>query len=113
MSGKLSRTVLRRGKGSNPFPLVDYASHEYQSMVKKHAMICSMSRKGDCFDNAVMESFFHTLKVELIYGNVFETRAQARRCIFEYIEVFYNKIRIHSAIGYNSPEDYEKLLKVA
>ena len=76
-------------------------------------MICSMSRKGNCYDNAVMESFFHTIKVELVYGNVFETRMQARRCIFEYIEVFYNRIRIHSAIGYNSPENYEKLRYVA
>ena len=76
-------------------------------------MICSMSRKGDCWDNAVMESFFHTLEVELIYGNVFETRSQARRCIVEYVEVFYNRIRIHSAIGYNSPEEYEKQRKFA
>ncbi len=90
-----------------------YASFEYQSLLKKHGMICSMSRKGDCFDNTVMESFFHTLKVELVYGNAFETRSQARRCIFEYIEVFYNRISIHSAIGYNSPEEYEKLKKVA
>ena len=72
-----------------------------------------MSRKGNCYDNAVMESFFRTLKVELIYGNVFETRFQARRCIFEYIEVFYNRIRIHSAICYNSPDEYKKLRNVA
>jgi len=90
-----------------------YASYEYQKLLKKHGMICSMSRKGNCYDNAVMESFFHTLKVELIYGNVFETRAQARRCIFEYIAVFYNRIRTHSAISYNSPEEYEKQRKVA
>ena len=76
-------------------------------------MLCSMSRKGNCYDNAVMESFFHTLKVELIYDNIFETRMQARRCIVEYIEVFYNRIRAHSVIGYNSPEDYEKLRKAA
>lgn len=76
-------------------------------------MLCSMSRKGNCYDNAVMESFFHTLKVELIYDNIFETRMQARRCIFEYIEVFYNRIRAHSVIGYNSPEDYEKQRKAA
>ena len=72
-----------------------------------------MSRKGECWDNAVMESFFHTLKVELVYHTTFETRALARRSIFEYIEVFYNRIRIHSAIGYNSPEEYEKQRKVA
>jgi len=90
-----------------------YASFEYQKLLKKHGMICSMSGKGNCYDNAVMESFFHTLKVELVYGSVFETRAQARRCIFEYIAVFYNRIRSHSAIGYNSPEEYEKQRKVA
>lgn len=72
-----------------------------------------MSRKGDCWDNAPMESFFHTLKTELIYHNVFETRVQAKRSIFEYIEVFYNRIRLHSAIGYKSPESYEKGWKVA
>jgi putative transposase len=90
-----------------------YASLEYQKLLKKYGMICSMSGKGNCYDNAVMESFFHTLKVELVYGNIFETRAQARRCIFEYIEVFYNRIRSHSAIGYNCPEEYEKQRKVA
>jgi len=58
-----------------------YASNEYQKLIKKHGMICSMSRKGNCYDNAVMKSFFHTLKVELIYGNVFETWAQARRLL--------------------------------
>ena len=92
---------------------VQYASFEYQNLLKKYGMICSMSGKGNCYDNAVMESFFRTLKVELIYGNVFETRFQARRCIFEYIEVFYNRIRTHSAIDYNSPEEYEKQRKVA
>ena len=113
MSGKLSRTVLRRGKGSNPFSLVDYASHTYQSLLQRNGIICSMSRKGDCWDNAVMESFFHTLKVELVYCTTFITRFQARRSIFEYIEVFYNRTRLHSAIGYNSPEEYEKARKVA
>ncbi len=102
-----SGLLLHSDRGSQ------YAAFAYQGLLRKYGMICSMSRKGDCWDNAVMESFFHTLKVELIYGNVFETRSQARRCIFEYIEVFYNRIRIHSAIGYNSPEEYEKLRKVA
>ncbi len=90
-----------------------YASGAYQRLLWHYGMICSMSRKGDCWDNAVMESFFHTLKVELVYHAAFETRAQARRSIFEYIEVFYNRIRIHSSIGYNSPEEYEKQRKVA
>lgn len=92
---------------------IQYASLEYHKLLKKYGTICSMSGKGDCYDNAVMESFFHTLKVELVHGNVFETRAHARRCIFEYVEVFYNRIRTHSAIGYNSPEEYEKQRNVA
>lgn len=90
-----------------------YASRYYQRLLWRYGMICSMSRKGDCWDNAVMESFFHTLKVELVYHCSFETRSQARRSIFEYIEVFYNRIRIHSAIGYNSPEEYENQRKAA
>ena len=90
-----------------------YASYQYQRLLWYHGITCSMSRKGNCWDNAVMESFFHTLKVELVYQCVFQTRAQARRTIFEYIEVFYNRIRIHSAIGYNSPEEYEKQRNVA
>ncbi len=90
-----------------------YASHSYQRLLWRYGIVCSMSRKGDCWDNAPMESFFHTLKVELIYHTYFETRSQARRSIFEYIEVFYNRIRLHSTIGYNSPEEYEKMRKVA
>jgi len=113
----LKMAVINRRPGSKLLMHSDrgsqYASFEYQGLLKKNGMICSMSRKGNCYDNAVMESFFHTLKVELVYGNVFVTRAQARRCIFEYIEVFYNRIRAHSAIGYNSPEEYEKQRKVA
>ena len=66
-----------------------------------------MSRKGDCWDNAVAESFFATLKVELVHETVFVTRAQARREVFEYIEVFYNRVRRHSSLGYVSPVDYE------
>ncbi|SFR17511.1 IS3 family transposase, partial [Desulfoscipio geothermicus] len=67
------------------------------------------SRKGNCWDNAVMESFFHTLKTELVYHRLYKTRAQARRDLFEYIEVFYNRVRMHSSINYMSPESYEKL----
>ena len=86
-----------------------YASYEYQKLLQKHGMICSMSRKGICYDKAVMEIFFHTLKVELIYGNVFETRMQDRRCIFEYIEIYYNTKRMHSSLGYLSPTQFEEL----
>ena len=67
-----------------------------------------MSRKGDCWDNAVAESFFHTLKVELIHGKTYNTRQQAKTAIFEYIEVFYNRQRRHSALGYRTPVECEK-----
>ena len=76
-------------------------------------MLCSMSRKGNCWDNAVMESFYRTLKVELIYLKKYEMGIEAERDIFEYIEIFYNRERLHSSIGYNSPEEYEKMTMVA
>ncbi len=74
-------------------------------------IIPSMSRKGDCWDNAVAESFFHTLKTELIHGRVFKTREEAQKVIFEYIEVFYNRNRLHSANDYQSPVEYEAVAK--
>jgi putative transposase len=84
-----------------------YASNEYQALLKEHGMVCSMSRKGNCWDNAVMESFFRSLKTELVYHEDFATRAEARAAIFEYVEVFYNRIRLHSSLGYLSPVHYE------
>lgn len=84
-----------------------YASGDYQRALKKYGMICSMSRKGNCWDNAVMESFYRSIKTELIYHEVFHTREMARRAIFDYIEVFYNRVRRHSTLGYLSPHDYE------
>ena len=87
---------------------VQYASHEFQALLKTHSIQCSMSRKGDCWDNAVAESFFHTLKVELIHGKTYNTRQKAKMAIFEYIEVFYNRQRRHSYLGYQSPVDFEK-----
>jgi len=90
-----------------------YASELYQKLLKRNGIVCSMSRKGNCWDNAVMESFYHTLKVELIYQKTYETRRQARRDIFEYIEIFYNRERLHSTLGYCSPEEYEKIIKVS
>lgn len=90
-----------------------YACHDYQQALRDYGMICSMSRKGNCYDNACMESFFGTLKRELIYGSRFKTRAEARQAIFEYIEVFYNRIRLHSALGYMSPVEYEQAFKSA
>jgi transposase InsO family protein len=84
-----------------------YASHEFQRMLWEHGFISSMSRKGNCWDNAVSESFFSTLKTELIYQNQYESRGEAKRDIFQYIEIFYNRFRLHSALGYKSPEEYE------
>lgn len=90
-----------------------YASYCYQVLLSKKGIRCSMSRKGNCWDNAVMESFYRTLKVELIYLRKYETRIEAQRDIFEYIEIFYNRERLHSFLGYNSPEEYEKITIVA
>jgi len=87
---------------------VQYASKDFRKMLEKHGMICSMSRKGDCWDNAPMESFFHTLKTELVNYSRFKTREEAKRAIYEYIEIFYNRKRLHSSLGYLSPEEFEK-----
>lgn len=84
-----------------------YASTEYRRALRAHGMTCSMSRRGDCWDNAVAESFWATLKAELIRGAAFATRTQARQAIFEYIEVFYNRRRLHSTVAYCSPADHE------
>jgi len=87
---------------------VQYRGNEYQETIKQHGMRCSMSRKGNCWDNAVMESFFSRLKVELIYAENYRTVEEARAGIFEYIEIFYNRVRRHSSIGYVSPHAYEQ-----
>jgi len=86
-----------------------YASHDYRAVLDANGMVCSMSGKGDCWDNAVAESFFKTLKTELVDGADFATRAEARRAIFEFIEVWYNRQRLHSTLGYKSPTAYEAL----
>ena len=84
-----------------------YASGEYQSRLVELGAQCSMSRRGDCYDNAAVESFFSTLKTELVHERRYATRAEARSDIFEYIEMFYNRERRHSALGYLSPAEYE------
>lgn len=84
-----------------------YAGNGYKGILVKHGFIGSMSRKGDCWDNAVAESFFHTLKVELVHRYIFKTREEARRKIFEYIEIYYNRRRTHSSLGYLSPLEFE------
>ena len=90
-----------------------YCSEKYRSLLLKHDLFCSMSGKGNCYDNAVAESFFHTLKVEAIHGEHFSTRDEMRRTIFEYIEVDYNRNRRHSANGHISPKAFEALKKTA
>jgi putative transposase len=89
---------------------VQYASEDYQYLLQSHRMEPSMSSKGDCWDNACMESFWATLKNELVNHERYATREQARQSIFEYIEVFYNRKRLHSSLGYLSPEVFEASL---
>jgi len=84
-----------------------YASESHRELLAEHDILQSMSRKGDCWDNAVSESFFHSLKTELVHHERFKTRAEANQAIFEYIEVFYNRQRLHSTNGYMSPVNYE------
>jgi len=86
---------------------VQYASADYRRALAQSAITASMSRKGNCYDNAAMESFWSTLKLELVYRRKFESHTQARQEIFDYIETFYNRQRIHSALAYLSPVDFE------
>jgi putative transposase len=90
-----------------------YASAEYQSLLTQTKIIASMSRRGNCYDNAPMESFWGTMKRERIFHRHYATRAEAKSDIFEYIEVFYNRYRRHSALGFKSPVSYEQLPLVA
>lgn len=90
-----------------------YASKSHRALLKQHRIEQSMSRKGDCWDNAVAESFFHTLKTELVFHERYKTREQAHASIFEYIEVFYNRKRRHSANNLMSPANFEIFRKVA
>ena len=86
---------------------VQYACGAYQDLLMENDMTCSMSRRGNCYDNAAMESFFGSLKTELVHHEHYATRDAAKRSLFEYIEVFYNRKRRHSALGYQSPEAFE------
>jgi len=97
--------LLRR-----PIESAQYASGDYQRVLAQHGIVCSMSRQGDCWDNAVAESFFATLKVELVHNAAWATRAVARTELFEYLELFYNGQRRHSALGYLSPRAFEQRL---
>jgi putative transposase len=90
-----------------------YASTEYRELLRQHGLVCSMSRRANCWDNACAESFFSTLKTELVRGRVFQTHVQAKLAVFEYIEGFYNRKRLHSSIGYCSPVDFEDRMRAA
>ena len=90
-----------------------YAADEYRVRLKVAGITASMSRRGNCYDNAYAESFFHTLKVELVHRRRFKTRAEAMAAIFEYIEVWYNRQRMHSSLGYRSPMEYERAALLA
>ncbi len=85
-----------------------YASYAFRDLLDAYGFIPSMSSKGRCYDNALMESFFHTLKTELIYFEKYRTRQEARGSVFEYIEIFYNRTRKHSSLNYLSPSEFEK-----
>ena len=85
-----------------------YASEHYRQLLSEHGITCSMSRRANCWDNAPMESFFASLKKELVHDEDYQTRAEARASLFESIEVFYNRVRRHSSLGYRSPVEYER-----
>ena len=84
-----------------------YCSIRYQNLLKNNRLVGSMSRKGNCWDNAIAESFFHMLKVELVYTQQYVTREQAKQSIFQYIEAYYNQSRSHSSIDYKAPFEFE------
>jgi len=86
-----------------------YASRAFRKGLARHGMLQSMSRKGECWDNACAETFFKTLKTELIGQRIYRTREEAKAGIFEYVEVFYNRVRLHSYLGYVPPAEFEEL----
>ena len=98
----MKKLILHSDQGSQ------YSSYDYRTYLKSHNIIPSMSRRGNCYDNAVAESFFKTLKRELVRKNIFHTREEARDKIFEYIEMFYNSKRRHSFLDFISPNEFEK-----
>jgi len=97
-------TIFHSDRGSQ------FGSDEVKTILETHHMHQSMGSTGSCYDNAITESFFHTLKVEAIHGERFETREELERTVFDYIECFYNTQRKHSALGYKSPEQFEQQL---
>ena len=99
--GMPKNVIVHSDRGSQ------YCSAAYQDLMRENKLICSMSKRGDCYDNAAMESWNHSFKVEAIHGEKFKTRNDARKHVFEYIEVYYNRKRLHSTLGYLSPELFE------
>ncbi len=89
-----------------------YACHEYQELLDEHGLVCSMSRKGDCWDNAVAERFFGSLKRECTDDRLYATREEAKQDVIDYIEMFYNSRRKHSYLGYSSPSEFKTIVKV-
>ena len=108
----LEMAVARRLPGAGLLAHSDrgsqYASEHYQRLLGKHGITCSMSGVAQCWDNAPVESFFATLKRELVHDEHYTTREQAKASIFEYVEAFYNRVRRHSSLGYLSPEQFER-----
>ena len=104
--GYVNGVILHSDQG------IQYASGEYQQDLRRHGIVCSMSRRGNCWDNAPMESFYHSLKTEWVCFEDYKTRAQARSSLFTYIELFYNRQRRHSSLNYQSPTVYEKAMRV-
>ncbi len=97
LAGRAAPGLYHSDRGSQ------YASEDYRTWLAERGITCSMSRKGNCWDNAVVESFFSTLKRELVHHESYAGHAEARRSLFEYIEVFYNRRRLHSTLGYRTP----------
>jgi transposase InsO family protein len=108
----MDQAILRRSPAKGLICHTDrgsqYAGNRFKAILAEKEFVGSMSRKGDCWDNAVAESFFHTLKVELVHRNKFKTRDEAKRKIFEYVEMYYNRRRAHSTLGNLSPFEYER-----
>jgi len=96
-----SGVIIHSDRGSQ------YCSQEYQRLLRDNHLICSMSKKGDCYDNAAMESWNHSFKVEAIHGEKLSTRDDTKAHVFEYIDVYYNRKRLHSKLGYLNPEAFE------
>jgi len=108
----MNQAIMRRNPGKGLILHSDrgsqYAGNDFNALLAHNDFVGSMSKKGDCWDNAVAESFIHTLKVECVHRNKFRTRNEAKIRIFEYVETYYNRRRAHSTLGYLSPFEYEK-----